>query len=293
MSAADAVVVPGIVVAGIPIEHELPRGWTLGADPFPRWTSGPPREPALRLRHGIGDGEGLDLLIDAPETQEAYYADARGELAVRFGARRPGERDQWMRTVRAGYAYDLRYADASECAIWQWRWQRTSFMYGLASRADGVVAHASGFVLDGGGGVLAPGSSGVGKSTLARQVAESLGDGAVLSDDRVALTVRGGEPRIWGTPWHSSGAFLSSADAPLRAIVLPGRSHGRPPEVHGLRASAALPRLLRAVGAPFWSARLMDAMLSALDVVLRNVPVVEYLYTPGPGAGEPLLRALN
>jgi hypothetical protein len=263
------------------------------ASPFTAWHDGRETRTPLRIRHEVGDGEGLRLLIDSPDTQESYYLDERGELGVRFGARRPGELDQWLRTVQPGHEYVIRYARARDCGARRWRWERTVVMYAIASRGIGVMAHACGFVTAGGLGVLAPGASGVGKSTLAAQIAESLGRDAILSDDRVALTRELGRPWIWGTPWHSSAGYLASTDAVLGAVVLPARSDGGVPRVRDLSAREALPRILRAIAAPFWSEPAMESMLDTLDRALSAARVLEYAYTPGPGAAEPLLRALT
>jgi hypothetical protein len=231
------------------------------------------------------------LLIHATDADETYSTDDAGELAVRYGPRRPGDREQWMRTVRAGYHYAIYYHGPEEFGLQQWRWERAILMYALAARGLGIMAHASAFVAAD-RAVLVPGASGDGKSTLAKQVAERLGAAAVLSDDRVAVTVREGSVRAWGTPYYSSGRYSSGLDAPLGAIVFPGRSHGGPPALRDVPVSEALPRLLRAVGSPFWSDSGMSGMLDTLDTLLRSVPTYEYRYTPAAGAADPLLAAL-
>ncbi len=289
--------VPGIRVAGIPIVHHAPAGWRVDDGTYPGWVDGRSIDAPLHITHAVARAPGTAredaLVLDAPDAAERYFVDADGDLVVRFGPRRVHEREQWMRTVRAGHEYAIEYAAPDECPKMQWRWQRTAVTYALASRERGVKAHAAGFVVPGVGGVLCPGASGSGNCTLARLVAAELGARAVLSDDRVAVTREPDGVRIWGTPWHSSAMLGGSADAPLAAVVLATRSHGAAASVRRVRPAEALPHVLRAVAAPFWRARLLDAMLRVLDDALSSAPVYELSYTPGDGAASPLWDALG
>ncbi|GAC1651984.1 MAG: hypothetical protein NVS4B3_13550 [Gemmatimonadaceae bacterium] len=284
------------VIAGIPlIHHGLPD--PTGASSWLRgWTDTPVLDDPLHLFHHVGALPTTDLRqrIEARVVRETYSVDPRGEIAVRFGSWTADGADQLLRTQMPGFAYDLWYRGWADAAGAQWRLQRTAFMYALASRGRGVMAHAAAFVLPDGRGVLCPGVSGTGKSTLASHLAaDESASVVVLSDDRVAVTqgVDRSAMRIWGTPWPSSAHLASSGGAPLGGVVLIRHGTGAP-RVRPLAVSDVLPSLLRALAWPFWSERAMETVLETLDVALRGATLLEYSYCPGPGAARPLLRAL-
>ena len=278
-------------VAGVPIRAvapalDVPRHWLLDD-----WTDSPATSPAVEIRYEIGDtgAGGMRVLVASPDpTVGSYYADERGELAVR-AATIDGAEPQLMRTIRPGLEYVVRYARASDLGAWQWRWPRNVFTHALAARRAGLVAHASGAILPGGGAVLCPGVSGDGKSTLAR----TLGDaGAIVqSDDRIALTADGSGVTAWGTPWYSSAHFACGRGAPLRAVVFPERGASSP-TVRPMPRREALRRLMRSLSLPLWSPELIDFALGLTTSVLASAEALSLAYTPGPGVPPRALAAI-
>lgn len=276
------------VVARIPIRAHAPEGielrhWLLGG-----WDAGEsePAEPPIEIHYTIGDtsAEGLRTLVASPEDETgSYLLDSRGELAVRASAV-PGAPPQLLLTRERGHAYELRYARAGDLTALQWKWPRNVFGYALASRERGLVAHACGLRLANGAGVLVPGCSGEGKSTLGRTLTSAPELGVVaLSDDRVAVTDDAGGPRLWGTPWYSSSHLASPASAPLALIAFPARG-GATPRLRALAPRDAARRLMRTLGFPVWSAALMGYALDLTTRLVAAAPAVEVSYTPGPDA---------
>jgi hypothetical protein len=155
------------------------------------------------------------------------------------------------------------------------------------ARRDTLVVHALGLTLPGLGGVLLPGSTGHGKSTLG-----SLHPAAeVLSDERVALTSSDGTPSIHGTPLRATGRRVQALGAPLRALVFLG-AHG---EGFGLRAlgrAEAFRRLAFHGLPPFWD---RDGLERTVDVALETakaVPAFEFTFVPNDSAPAQLQDAL-
>lgn len=152
----------------------------------------------------------------------------------------------------------------------------------------GALVHALGLDL-GGRGLLLPGSSGRGKSTLAGL----FGLDEMLSDERPAL-VRGPDGRleVHGTPWRGTARRIGPGGAPLAAIVLLGPHEGP----FGLRAvgrAEAFRRLAFHAFPPWWdpaaTARVLDLLLAATD----DVPVFELRFRPGPEARALVEEALR
>jgi len=281
------------IVAGVPFRIVAPglvppRHWLLDD-----WVDSAAAAAAapVEIRYEIGDTSAgaMRVLVESPDpTVGSYYADARGELAVR-AATIDGAEPQLMCTVRPGYEYVVRYARVGDFGEWQWRWPRNVFTHALAARRAGLVAHASGAILPGGEAVLCPGVSGEGKSTLARTLRDA---GAVIqSDDRIALTPADGAVTAWGTPWYSSAHFASGRGAPLRAVVFPERGRSLP-AVRSVPRREALRRLMRSLSLPLWSPELIDFALALTTRVLESAEALSLAYTPGPGVPERALAAL-
>lgn len=279
-------------VAGVPLAAVAPglvepRHWLLDD-----WTDAPATAPTVEIRYEIGDtsAEGMRPLVESPDpTVGSYFADANGELAVR-AATIDGAEPQLMRVVRPGFEYVVRYAREADFGAWQWRWPRNVFTHALAARRAGLVAHASGAILPGGGAVLCPGVSGEGKSTLARTLRDA---GAVIqSDDRIALTVEQGAVTAWGTPWYSAAHFATGQGAPLRAVVFPDRGPAAP-TIRPVPRREALRRLMRSLSLPLWSPELIDFALELTTAVLASAEAVSLAYTPGPDVPARALAALS
>ena len=283
----------GTAVAGIPIVHHAPDGVAVRREIVAGWPGSRVTDEPIRIHHEVGDtsAEGLDPIVDAPPPLGTYYRDAAGHLAVRSRGR-GGYLPQLLRTSRPGYDYSLRYESVDDAARMQWGWQRTIFMFALTARGRGVAAHACGFLLPDGRGVLAPGISGSGKSTLARSLSQDApGDVTVLGDDRIAVTEEPDGFRVWGTPWHSTARLASPLDGPLAAIVLV--RHGRESAVRPVAPREVARALLRTLAFPFWDEALMAAVMQQADRIATSVPGYEFAYAPEPGAVRALLSALE
>ena len=284
-----------LAVAGIRFVHDGDPGIELPERLTAQWGGSQVRDLPLTIHHSVGDTSpvGLRPLIEAPIALGDYYLDERQQIAVRSRvSETPGFRPQLLRTASAGYAYSITYADASDSPLLQWGWPRTVLMLALPLRGRGVVVHATGFVLSDGTGVLCPAVSGGGKSTLARMLQDpSLSGVTLLSDDRIAVTDESSSLWIWGTPWHSSAGASHAGDGPLRAVVFVGK--GEDPQLSIISPSAALRRLLRTVGLPFWDAAATDFTLGIMDRMVSGLPCFEFTYSPRAGVGARFLDTLQ
>lgn len=271
-------------------EHPLP-GIAGSAD---LWSgSRPDDQPPIVLHHSRGpvSTAGFSPLARGPYPLLHYLLDEQGQPAV-LSAGAEGER-HLLRTLRAGYEYELRHERWRDDPGWWWHWQRGVYMLALPARRRGVLVHATAFLLPDGRAVLCPGASGAGKSTLARQLRQDFGDGLVLlSDDRVIVTRdRSGAPRVWGTPWNSSAGAAHAGDGALGAVVFPSR--GVTFGLARLPTVDALQRLMRTVALPFWDQGAMDWALGVVDAVLATGSSWELTYAPAPGVGRALVQVLG
>lgn len=288
------------VIAGIPVVQHAPADLDVRQQLSTAWHESRTVDVPLHVHHRRGD---VPLTGLRPVRRGdgwgpyRYFIDEAGRLAVELDARMRGHDGelhyflQRMRTLEPGYRYELQYTDDRTAPLSQLPWQRLIFMNALASRRRGLVAHACGFALDG-VGVLVPGVSGTGKSTLARMLAEhAAGRVSVLSDDRVALTTEPGGARLWGTPWPSQANVADERDVPLRGLLLVRR--GDRPTIREVSRAEAARVLVRAVALPFWEESLMLDALDAVDAILSSAIVLEFAYAPGPNAARVLLRELR
>jgi hypothetical protein len=293
--AAGAVLeVAAPAVGGVPVVHRVPPELAVVATTGRQWAGSRVADDPIMISHQMGRVErsGLTPFARGPYPLNEYLLDERGAPAILSDA--GGAPRQALRTRRPGYEYELTYEAVPERG-WEWVWQRTLFMLALPARRRGLLVHASAFVLpDDGGVVVCPGASGVGKSTLAAQVASDFGDRApVLSDERVIITLDeegAGAPRVWGTPWHSTAALASALDGPLAAIVLPSR--GDAPALTRLPPGEAVARLVGAFALPFWDDAATAWGLALVDRVVSSAPIWRFDYRPRPGAAAALVQAL-
>jgi hypothetical protein len=278
-------------VAGVSIVHERAAPVEFFEPQVPDWPGSRGIRAALRVRHVVGDvsTNGLHAVLDIPPWS-TYLADASGAASVLFHEQRGRRPAHLLVPVRAGYDYEVRYAALPEESISHRGTDLAVFALGLASRGDGVVAHSVGFLLPGGPAVLCPGISGAGKSTLARLVADVPGV-TVLSDDRTVLTLEGGAPWLWGTPWPGDAGIACAADARLGAIVF--LRHGRETRVADVRAGEAVRRLLSTLALPLWHFGEMEDALALLERVVLAVPAIEVWYPPTPAAARWIIDAVS
>lgn len=150
----------------------------------------------------------------------------------------------------------------------------------LLSLGRGVHLHACGMIDAQGNGHLFVGQSGAGKSTIARLLT-SLPGCTILSDDRIAVRVTDGEPRIFGTPWHGEAEFSSPHSAPLRTILLLAKSPDN--KLIPLSETAVVGRLLACSFTPFFDREGLDFTLSFLDDMRRTVGSYELRFRPDIG----------
>ena len=159
-----------MAVAGIPFVHRGAPGVEVPVAIVPDWGGGRVECEPIVVSHSVGDTsvDRFRLIARTPPPTGDFFLDERGGVAVRFPGYAPvGIGPQLLRTVAAGYAYELVYESPRESSWLAREWHRTLTMLALPARRRGVLAHAAGFVFAPAVGILCPGVSGTGKSTIA------------------------------------------------------------------------------------------------------------------------------
>jgi hypothetical protein len=146
------------------------------------------------------------------------------------------------------------------------------------SQRKGLQFHASGINAWGGRGFLFAGYSGTGKSTIA-QIWRDSGSAKLLSDERVAVRLQGGQYWLYGTPCHSSVEDSSSPEkVPLERIFI--LRHADHNQSRRLKPAAAVAELAARSFLPFWDSKGMDLALEFLDELVQAIPCYELGFVP-------------
>ncbi len=275
-------------MAGIQIVHEL-YGVTFESIPEVEWTGSRIVDEPLVIRHVVSTEPApvLRHIVDAPPSGR-YFHDADGEIAVLMEPVGDDCRLR-LRTVRAGYEYVLEHLTSGVDPGLPWRHDRTIMAFALLARGRGLLCHAAAFVLPDGRGVLCPGVSGAGKTTIAQLL--RLLDVDVLSDDRVVIADDGNGVRLWGTPWAGDAGIRNCSDVPFAILALIGRSAQA--EVTRASQRCALARLTNTCTMSWWGERDLLNGLAMLDSVLRQVTAVNVCYPPTTMALTEVVQTLT
>jgi hypothetical protein len=154
----------------------------------------------------------------------------------------------------------------------------------LASRS-GVIVHSAGLGLalsspDEDGqvvGLVFPGASGAGKTTLSRLLqAHGLGTG-LLSDDRIILRETDGQVAAWGTPWPGDAKIARNSSVPLRALLF--LTQAEEDGLTTLTQGEALRRLLPVVSCPWYDRERLPAVLDTCGRIVERTACQELRFS--------------
>ena len=277
-------------IAGTAIIHEasFPLDFRVRAGAV--WSGTPALAEPVTVRHVLGATEDASLgaVLDA-KPWCTYCVDGQGALAIRFH-RAGNAPEQLLRVVRPGFEYELTYATPPDSPVMQWQRDLTIFTAALSQRGRGLIAHACGFALEGGSGVLCPGVSGAGKSTLARLLTAT-GRASMLSDDRVAVAFDRDSVSLWGTPWPGDAEIMGTGRGTLFAVVFP--RHGSATTLRPVSGPDAAKRLMNTLALPLWDGELLAQALGWIDRLVSEALLFEYEYPPTVDAAESLIDQLS
>lgn len=280
-------------IAGIPIVHHFEPSVAAAAQGARRavaWTGSGPAEVAVRVQHALGavSTDGLTPAFDVPPWL-TYYVDARGEAVVHFHDVVPELPPHVLRTVRPGYEYEVRYATLPGPAPLRGI-ELAVYPQVLAARERGVIVHSCSWIQPQGGGVVAAGISGAGKTTLARLIGAVRGS-TVLTDDRAILTLEHDGLRLWGSPWPGDAGIAVPECARLDAVVF--LRHGAQTAIARVPEAAALSRLLSTVALPLWNPDRLQGPLAFVERILLTTPIFEVTYPPTVEAAQWMVNTLS
>ena len=161
----------------------------------------------------------------------------------------------------------------------------------LASRG-GVVVHSAGVRVDVGSdvvGLVLPGVSGAGKTTLSEALtAQGMGE-SLLSDDRMALRVESdGRVAAWGTPWPGDAGIARNQRVPLSSLLFLVQSDED--RVIALTAGETLRRLMPVVMCPWYDRERFPGVLDTCGRIAEAVPGHELRFTRTGPVVEVLTR---
>jgi hypothetical protein len=145
-------------------------------------------------------------------------------------------------------------------------------------KTGGLLVHACGIALDR-GGIIFAGHSQAGKSTVARIWRENA-QGDILSDDRIILRLKDGNPWIYGTPWHGEEEFCRNLSTPLKGIFHLEKSSRN--SLRKLSPAGHAARILSIAFATYWDAEGLHKTLSCIDNIVHRVPgyILEFTQDP-------------
>ena len=262
-------------IAGIGVIHDLDDGIELEAATRRPWAGSAHTAEPIRIRHelGVTRRAGLTPVLDVPPWC-TFHLDVRGEPAARF---HPvfGEVERLLTCEEPGRRYVVRYAAAPRAPVEALQSELTAFSFALAARGVGLIAHACAFTLPNGCGVLCPGMSGAGKTTLARLVRDALPDVTVLTDDRAIVTLDG-RLTLWGSPWPGAAGIAAPGGAPLDVLVF--IRHGAAMSVRAVRPADAFRRVVNTLSMPLWEPARCGRALEVVDAIVSRPIAVEFTY---------------
>lgn len=149
----------------------------------------------------------------------------------------------------------------------------------LADRC-GLLVHSCG-VNDNGRGFFFAGTSGAGKSTMAKLWAGIPGV-RVLNDDRAIIREINGEFCAFGTPWHGDAKLWDTGRAQIQELFF--LKHSEANYVKQLSSVEAATQLFVRCFPPLWDRYGMEAALSFIDTLVRNIPCFELGFVPDKSA---------
>ena len=163
----------------------------------------------------------------------------------------------------------------------------------LAEDVAGLLCHACAVVTPAGDGLLFAGFSGAGKSTTSRLWRAACPAATLLSDDRVILRRDPLSPTgftLHGTPWHGDAEEMDTGHAPLRRLLILGRSpDGVRNRLVPLSPALAAAQLLARTTPPIWDAAGTAAALALAAAACQSLPVARWDFAPTSQAVADLL----
>ncbi len=148
----------------------------------------------------------------------------------------------------------------------------------------GIVMHASSIAWEG-KGLLFTAPSGTGKSTHVRLWEKYYGDAVtVVNDDTPAIRFHDDTPILCGTPWSGSSDKFDNKEVPIKAIV--ALSQAPENSIKQLNVFEALPMIMPRCFLPYFDEELMKKAYTALEKLVKNVPVYHLKCRPDKEAME-------
>jgi hypothetical protein len=158
-------------------------------------------------------------------------------------------------------------------------------MYHLAYR-DGILLHAAGIDLAG-RGLIFPGMSGAGKSTISQLLAEAK-IGNLLSDERVIVRKIDGILQIFGTPWAGTKGIVRNGSAPLAGMFF--LKKGARNRLRVLTAENALELLLPILSIPWYKHEVMARIIAFAKILVARIPAYELSFKADASAVDFLVK---
>lgn len=264
-------------VAGIALMHELADGIELESRGAVEWHGTPEAHPPVVIRHELGDArpDGMAAVLHVPPWC-TFHVDHRGEPASLFHAVF-GEVDRLLSCEEPGRRYVVRYASPPREPVVSLQSELTAYSFALSARGLGLIAHSCAFVLPCGNGVLCPGMSGAGKTTLSRLLSDHAPDVDLLTDDRAIVTLDDGLT-IWGSPWPGAARIAGGGPAPLRMVMF--LRHGKAASLRPVKSADAFRRILNTLSMPLWEPSRCGRALEIVDAIVSRATLVEATYPP-------------
>jgi hypothetical protein len=276
-------------VAGVAIVHELLDGIELERTTTVEWGGTAESLQPVAIRHEVGDvsTRHMTRVLDVPPWC-TFHIDERGEPASLFHAVF-GEVDRLLTCAEPGARYVVRYAAPPQSPFVALQSELTAFSFALAARGLGLIAHSCAFVLPDGPGVLCPGRSGAGKTTLARLLRDNAPAIDVLTDDRAIVTL-GHSLTLWGSPWPGAARVAGSGGAPLEAVMF--INHGNAVALREVTRGEAFRRIVSSLSMPLWEPARCGRALELVDAIVSRTTLVEATYPPTADAARRVMREL-
>ena len=286
---AEATVIRVAPVAGIAITHELTDGIELESDVTVDWQGTTESADPIVIRHEVGDvsTRRMTRVLGVPPWC-TFHVDERGEPSSVFHAIF-GEVDRLLSCETPGSRYVVRYGETPRTPVVALQSELTAFSFALAARGFGLIAHSCAFILPEGAGVLCPGVSGAGKTTLSRLLRDNAPAIDLLTDDRAIVTLQD-RLTVWGSPWPGSARVAGSGSAPLSALMF--IRHGNTVALRDVPPRESFRRVLNSLSLPLWEPARCGRALEIVDAIVSHATLLEATYPPTADAARRVTREL-